>query len=462
MKKFLVIIGLILLLFYSESYGGVAGEMEKLFTSLGGGANYTEGGAYQTQSGGYYTGGSLYARVPSRTHQFLNFQTPSIKSGCSGIDIFQGSFSYIKSEQLVNAMRSIMGNTAGYSFNLALQTFVPQVYNTMQKLNDIAREINNFNINDCKASMTAVNGLWPKSERASSIICESMGAGDRNKFDDWTAAKHGCGTGGKREEVNSTKAKGFEDQLGDEFNIAWEAIKKQDLFGNDKELAELFMSISGTIIGRKKGERIEIVNELSLINEVALLDMFLYGESKTGEVPKIYKCDEYDKCLNLHRQELKVEKSKALVPKLEDMLRKMADKMRIHEGSLTANEKSLIELTQIPVLKIIGVQNAFMVGNSIMNINEFVDGIAYDYLLGYMEKVLDFVSINLSQLESVQISGTHIAEFKQDIVNVRRIITDKRFGAYQRMVAVISVIEKSNLSEKKVEQMFTSYNEVIS
>ena len=77
-----------------------------------------------------------------------------------------------------------------------------------------------------------------------------------------------------------------------------------------------------------------------------------------------------------------------------------------------------------------------------------------------MEKMLDFVSIHLAQLEKVQINGDIIKEFKSDIVVARKLIMAKRMSAYQGMHTVMSVIQKSNLVEAKLNQMFSSYNEM--
>ncbi|WP_165379544.1 conjugal transfer protein TraH [Rickettsiales endosymbiont of Peranema trichophorum] len=436
-------------------------EMEELFNAS---TNITSGGAYKGQSGGYYTGGSLYARVPTRHYQFANFQVPSVKAGCGGIDMFMGSFSFINTDQLINAMRGVMSNAAGYSFSLALQTFVPQVYNTMQKLNDIAREMNNLNMNSCETATQIVGGVWPRSDMASKQLCQSMGTSN-GKFKDWAMARQGCGTGGKRDETNARKVEKYQHQLGDDFNIAWEAIKNQGIFSHDKSLAEFFITISGTITSKKKGNGVDgsvvVSHYHSLVNSEALFDTLLFGGPKGGGAAEVYSCNEKDKCLEIVRKSLgRISEKKALVPQVEETLRSIATKMKDHNGKLTDREKSLIELTQIPILKIVSVQNAFTAGNGVINIYEYAEPIAYDYLLGYLERILDFVSVNISQLEKVQIDGTHIDNFKKDITNVRKMITDKRFGAYQRMIAALTVVEKTNLVEKKMQHMFTHYNEI--
>ena len=120
------------------------------------------------------------------------------------------------------------------------------------------------------------------------------------------------------------------------------------------------------------------------------------------------------------------DKSKALVPQIEEMLRGIATKMRDHSGNLTDKEKNLINNTQIPILKIVAVQNAFMVGNSVINIHEYAEPIAYDYILGYLESVLDFVAVNIDELAKVQMDGTYIENFKRNISDTRKLITDNR------------------------------------
>jgi conjugative transfer pilus assembly protein TraH len=464
--KTLISILIVVIAINITAKAGVGGEMEKLYKSFGGGANVNKGGAYHTQSGGYYTGGSFYARVPNRTLNPFNLQPPRINSGC-GIDMFAGSFSHIKFDELVKHMRNVMGAGAGYAFNLALQEYVPTIYNTMNKLSDIAREINNISLSTCDDAAIALGSVVGQTEASSKVLCSAIGRSN-NKYSDHAQAKQKCGGEGENSSINKQKTKEYEDQLGDEFNIAWKAIKKGDGLGSgsnsdNKGVAELLMSISGTIIAKQEGSgknaKLVVIPYASLTKDDSLIDMLLYGENKGSGKATIYKCSD-DECLNMKEEAFTINKTEALVPKIEKMLRSMSDKARNHTGALTAAEKSLVELTQIPIIAIIAVQNGYMVGNAVMNVNEFVDSIAYDYVLGYLERQLDYVEVNLKNLEKVQMSGKAIESFKKDIAEVRRVISTKKFGAYQRMHATISVIEKSKLMETKVESMFYNYNEV--
>lgn len=465
-----LLVSFITVVLRSQAVADVGSELNSFFNKMGTVSNVTKSGAYKSQMGGFYTGGGVYARSPIEEYELFHFSPPSINAGCGGIDIFAGAFSHINAEALLKAGRSIMQNAKGYAFNLALQTYVPQVYNTMQKLNDIAREINGLNINSCETAAGIVGGLWPKSDAASRQICQSIGT-SKSLFSDYAKAKHECGA--NRSSSKENKNGEFADQLGDNYNLAWKAIQKFSLANNaehSKTMQQLFLSVSGTIIARDRDKTAEDgkpsgapVSYPSLVLDDKFLDMLMYGEARSGGNGQMYSCPNLTSdpdCLNMEKVAFSFDKKNALVPMVEEMLRAMATKMRTHNGEITNSEKALVELTNIPIMRIIAVQNAYTAGNAVLNVHEFSESIAYDFLLGYLERILDFVSLNLKELEQVQMSGVEINEFKNDLGRVRKIITDKRYAAYQQMYMVIGTIQKSNAVEKHLQHMFSSYNEV--
>lgn len=467
-KSIIIRMVFVLVVMYSHfAAANMNGELDSFFKRMGYNTNITSAGVYKDQSGGYYSGGRLYARVPSRNIDLVNLQAPSFNAGCGGIDLFKGGMSHINVAQFTEALRNIAANASGYGFNLALQTMAPQVYNTMQKLNDIAREINSMNISSCEAAANIVGGIWPRSDASSRYLCNAMGT-KKTIFDDWAQSRQGCGAEGKRETINSGKAGEFADVLGDEFNLVWKAIRKNGLLASDNELAEVFMSISGSIISKKIGSgkdaSFKPVHLASLANDQDLIDILVYGEVKGGSASgkgQIYKCDDYDasKCLNPTRAKLLVNKDKALIHRVEDMLRNISERARSYDGTgLSDAEKGLIESTRIPILKIIIVQNAFKAGSSIINVSEFSEGIAYDLVLQFIEDVLDVVNQSLQELEKVQIDGKMISEFKQDIREARKQVIERRNGIYQQMHTALSVIQKTKLAESQLQHMFSSYN----
>ena len=464
---------LLFILNINNIFAGVGVEMKRLFKSFGADVNLNEGGAYKLQSGGYYTGGSIYTRFPSRNYQFASMQAPSINAGCGGIDIFAGSFSHINADQLVGAMRTVMSNAKGYAFNLSLQTFVPQVYNTMQKMNDIARDINNLNINSCQMSAQLLGGVWPKSDEASRNLCHAMGTSG-NKFTDWAKARHECGATSKRKEINNdTGIKGFEDQLGDEFNLAWIALNKGNIKlidgqtkfmsgtkpVNENELAEFFMSLSGTIIGKVDGDgenaKITLERKPSLARDSELLHMLLFGNSKNNTA-EIYECKEKEKCLNVTKQKLVLDKD-GLINQIEAQLFSIAKKAKSgSDEQLTQAEKNLIENTEIPILRIISLETVNNLGH-VINTSEYTEYIAYDYLLTYLKKILDMISVNTDKLASIQMSDHHIQEFKKDINDLRSMILKEQANNKSTVNIKTNIQRKAKFIEQKVKYEFRKY-----
>jgi conjugative transfer pilus assembly protein TraH len=95
--------------------------------SRGQSVNVTEGGAYRDQMGSYFTGGSLMTRAKAANTNLMSVQMPSFNSGCGGIDLFMGGFSFINAEAFMQMARNIGSNALSYGFSLALQTVTPQI-----------------------------------------------------------------------------------------------------------------------------------------------------------------------------------------------------------------------------------------------------------------------------------------------------------------------------------------------
>ena len=53
---------------------------------------------FSGQQRGYYSGGSFNARWPNSTSYPVTVEMPRIKSGCGGIDVFMGGFSFMNTD----------------------------------------------------------------------------------------------------------------------------------------------------------------------------------------------------------------------------------------------------------------------------------------------------------------------------------------------------------------------------
>lgn len=139
----------------------VNSDMNQFFNKLGFASNTTQPGVWQGQAAGYAYGGSLYARTQVKNVQLISMTLPDINAGCGGIDAYLGSFSFINGEQLQRFVKQIMSNAAGYFFDLALQTTVPEIKTAKDFLQKMASDINSMNLSSCQAAQGIIGGLFP-------------------------------------------------------------------------------------------------------------------------------------------------------------------------------------------------------------------------------------------------------------------------------------------------------------
>ncbi|HUX79589.1 MAG TPA: conjugal transfer protein TraH [Alphaproteobacteria bacterium] len=442
------------LLLSPSSQASMQKNLETAFEKLGMANNLTTGGGYQDQTGGFYTGGSVFARSKVNNVDLLSIQMPHYRSGCGGIDLFLGGFSFINAQQFTQLLRNIGSNASGYAFNLALATVTPQIKSVLDDLAAKVHSITNQSINSCEAAATLVGGVWPQSNASSQLLCNAMGK-ELGLATDWAQSRQKCGTEEKRDAWNSRKneKEGFKDILADEFNIAWKAIQKNGFLSRDPQLAELFMTVSGTIISRRVSGRSEVKVLPSKSSDPQLISGLI-----TGNAPvQIYKCDNAseDKCLSPTVQQITLPAAKALYGQVHRLLLSLSRKVR-EDKALSETEIGFVNATQIPVLKIIAVEVAFKEGGSPISAADFSEAIAHDIVLQYLEEVMTLVFDSVTQLQKVQINDQMIEELRQGISKSRKLLFAKRTALFEQMAITLDLIERTQQIETKLQNMFIS------
>lgn len=446
-------------IFINVLHADISGDLMDFFKSAGMASNVTKGGAYKDQSAGYYTGGSLSVRTGVRNAQLTSVQLPGYRAGCGGIDLWSGGFSHIKTEELVKMMKSIGSSAASYAFLLAIQSVSPQIYNTMNELNALATQVNQTNINSCEAAATMLGGVWPKTDQSSKHLCQAMGAkyGD---FSDWAAARQGCGAQGKREGVldNASKDPKYQDMLVGEFNLAWKAIQKNEFLIKDFDLAQLFLTLVGSIISIKKieqptkpNEKPETTFEISCLPSRVDRDDVLKGLLHGGK-SKIYVCDEVGRCLKPILKDVDIKDESSLARRTHKILDSLINKI-YDESPLTDEEKAFLNSTRLPVYKMLNVMTAYRRGDCPLDIHYYTELIAFDILYKYILEVIDIVHDSVSDLRSAQVDEEHMNRFLKQLQHTRERILQKRQAAYQQMDATLSFIQATQTIEKQLYMM---------
>ena len=441
MRKILCIV-----LFTLSAHADIADDLTKTFDALNMSSNINRPKAWSDQHGGYYTGGSIFIRNPIKNTNIANVQVPSFNAGCGGIDLFTGGLSFLSASELVKNMKAAIPASIGYGFALAMQTITPQLYNVMTEMQDWAQKINAMNINSCEMAALGVGGAWPKSDAASKYMCNTMGT-QSGVVSDWVKGRHECGKEDLRAQVNSQQSADFADSLGNEFNLVWKAIKKNGFLQSDKQLAEFFMSISGTIVRTKKSFH----NYPSLIANQDLIKMLLTGKGNA----EIYSCID-DDCLQVRTKKISLKEEYSLHEKVSKLLESMIEKV-VQDNKATDAEMGLVNSTGIPIMKILTIESAYKRGSAPISLMDFSEAISYDILLKYLDSILDFVSVSLKELQQVQIESETIDSFRSEIRDARARILEKRNGVFQQMVTTLDAVEKAMKYEKELHHTFDAH-----
>lgn len=426
----------------------ISSDMNRFFQDLGYGASVTESGAYKGQSAGYYTGGSLFLRSGVRNTQLASVQLPRFRGGCGGIDMFTGSFSHIRSEQLIAALKNIANNVPAFAFQIALDTMTPMVEKHVSKLREAADYINGLTMNSCEQSAALVGSLWPKTQAAQRNVCQTIGTA-KGIFADAAKARQGCGAGG---ELSKTLARGkndaeFQDLIMDEGNLTWRIIHKNVLLSSDKQTAELLMSIAGSIIIRKEGNGDDAKNTFVPLHSLATNDNVVSALLNGGKT-KIYSCDDKspDKCLNPKLKDVTITETSAFKIRVRKVLNDIQLKI-YQDQALTREEKALLESTKLPIYKILNVNAAYARGSQVISVDTYADVIAadivYQYLISGIEEIL--LSSNALQLPKALLTA-----FKTGVMDARIKVLEKQRQSSDRMFTAIKLIQATQVLERQL------------
>lgn len=372
------------------TYATASSDLNHFFNNLGYSTNVTGSSSYESQAAGFASLGSVYARNQVRSIQIAHVDVPGFRSGCGGIDIFAGGFSFIKSEQIVSFMQNILSNGAGYALNLALETELPEIAHAMQYMQKLANDINGTNFNSCEMGENLTAAVYPKNRAAHQRLCEDLGR-NRNVYTDWAEARHKCSTGGeieKRLEQAKTDSE-YKDRVLLDTNVVWDALQLNEFIKADSSLSEVYMSISGTLVFDAKGR---MQTYPSLATNQDFVKALLYG----GKLPS-YQCRDSGtpkKCVDINVKGSQViEAHDALVFQVQTILQGVYENIK-SGTALTPQQKGLIELTQPSVFQLISASAQQNIG--IQSSYELAQSVATDLLAQYLANSLEVIRASLA------------------------------------------------------------------
>ncbi len=449
MKRIISIVSILCLVTTQVALAGVEKDMKRFWEGAGGIVNSTGPTSVDAQSAGYYTLGGMYARTPVKNTQIASVTMPSIKAGCGGINMHNGGFSFLNSDEMSKTLKAISNNASTFALQLSLETLSPVIARKVEELMTWIQRINQININSCETAASLVGGVWPRHERASQTICSTL-ANSSGVAADFAQSRHNCFSDkeGTQEKIRSKNKELYDKLAVEDVNLAWKAIKESGLFGDlsspetlDAQLAQLFMTLSGTVIIRGGDTpKYEFISGRMAHNDI--IQVLMEG----GDI-KYHKCDNTDKCLNVAREgnHQTIKATDAFKSKIDKLMYALLNKVRADEA-LSEEEKTFLNnKAQIPLYKILNVYSAYSGADSLFELPVYTDAIATQMLFEYLNDVLRQVETASDGLMIA--SDDHLKKFKDNLRDVRMALSAREQKTHQTYSTLMKLVERATVIE---------------
>lgn len=449
MKKFMSALLLSTAMTFSPTIGmaDVASDLQSFWENSGGGVNVSKPTFYQGQRAGFATLGSVSVKTRTRNTNLVNLQLPSVRAGCGGIDIFGGSFSFISREELIKMMEAIMQNASGFAFELALQSMSPAVQETVSKLRDLVQEVNSMNINSCETGQLLASSLWPKISGAQSHICKTIGS-YQGFFADMVSGRHECGQGGETTQTLKNANAETAPQVPVDVNYAWEAIKKNSFLKADTDLAQFFMSMTGTIVvkaGANDSEGPQYNHHAPKAMNGEMIDVLVEGGTAN-----VYRCGSNpdDKCLSLSNGTMTIPASRSLRTYTANTIYDMYNAIKANSSTaMPSHAVALLNMTSIPILDLLQTGMAYQHIFVQSEIDAMAEIVAIDLAMIYTDKAMQELAAAASRVDTF---GPTAGDFQEQVRTTQTAFGERRALAQDRFNAAFGVLERLSIARQQL------------
>ena len=224
----------------------------------------------------------------------------------------------------------------------------------------------------------------------------------------------------------------------------WDALQKNGLTKDDTELAEMLMSLSGTVIVTNKDDKPTQKSLSSKANSENLIKALLSGGTTT-----IYVCDETDKCLSVSEKEVTITKEHSLTSLIASMVQTLNKEVASDSGTLSAATRGFLEMTPIPILKYITTNLSL---GRIVNPAEFSQVMAVTLLNQYLYENIRTVEEALHEQEDTPMDK----QMSKQIANAQSIVAEKVANAYRKLVNISAMVDQMRSSENQLVSRLSS------
>ena len=429
----------------------------------------TDPGVYKAQSANYISGGGFSYRAPiTQAGQIFNVQAPRINAGCGGIDLYAGGFSAVNSDAFVESLRNVGQNAQSLLFMLAIRVVTPMLNGAMEYINDIANAFNKFSMDSCEAATKLLGGAADLAG-ATHGSCTIRRMNDYGE--DWTTAQEGC----KKKDVRHQTEAAGESPSDIDFtkgNLAWYVLMQDSYFRSNRELSELVMNLTGTLIYSETADgEVEPYILLPAVSDRVIKERFknmynvlLLGEDAPDPL-QMYRCEgevtnSPMSCMRISQELETVTPNWAGIrtsinAKMNSIVDKIRQDGRTNSQVLDNFEKQLINETALPIHRYLTLIAAYYPKTFDLSgkAETYSTLVAEDILVRGLSAIVERMEQNAASLPGGKSESNRVKVFREQLALVLGGLGDlqreKRITleTYERMLREMQLYEKGVMSK---------------
>lgn len=434
-------------LYANNPLTGVASDLNNFFNNVGYASNTTAPQAFESQAAGFFGGGSLYARNQVRNLQLIQLDLPSYRAGCGGIDLFTGSISFLSHQKLVDLGKQIMTNAGAYAVDVLLSSTVPELKQVRDYLQNLEQMANHASISSCETAQNFIGGIWPKTAASQQKICKDQATmGKDGLMSDYVKARMDCaGIGFDGVMDKAAKDPERKKQVVLNKNLVWSILQSKTFLSSNTELAEMVISLTGTIIIDKEGK---VTNVPSLASNADLIAA-LIGGGQQRKTAKIWKCTDLgstSSCLKVSLTEMSIDEKYSLSAQVKKMILSLNNAL-LNDSNPTPEQQSFASLVSLPVLKFLAVLNSSQYGNAAVDMEDYATLIAHDLLQHYLSELLEEIA---QATTGSELNESLVKEIGKRIEKAQHKIAELDPKVGRKLKEKLDLIERIAIVEKQV------------
>lgn len=420
-------------------------NLTSYFNSLGYNTKINNPVSYRGQSAFYFSGGEVNLKNHVTNLQATNIQLPGISAGCGGIDILGGGLSFINSDKLKEFANAVAHNMAGLAADLAIQTLTPQFHAVLTKFQDWAQKINGFNLNSCETARAGISAIkaWAGTDENNKVQCEQTLV-DSNQGS-WADAKTQCNSDPMQVLLGAKNDAGKKEIILVNKNIAWDELQKFGFLQSDPDLAEFFMSITGTIVYDAKGDKKTYPSLFT--PDGSIVNALLNGGSYQD-----YHCDDDKLCLNPTVVSKTLSSGDSLTSMVKAKIQSLVVSLQ-NDVALTDDQKSFLEMTSLPVLRLMASILEQHV-NANLYISSYAEVISVNILQKYLSNVLTQTDYILAQSIT---SPNDIYKLQQNVRRAQTYVSQLPLNAMARLNQLNQLVKQRKEVQKTIQADMNNY-----